>query len=284
MGTATNLIPSIDLVHRVLDAEASYTLSRLEILERLPGNPIGVAHRRIGDAGIAMMARHLPSPAFNSIRGLRAGDVGELQPLVEWYRESGVGGRFEMVPGDYDAALGRELNRLGYYQSEFHVAMYGDPHPSRATSSDATIERVASPAVMEEYLDAYVRGWGIPEPHRDRFKANVRPWLDQPGWSLYVARLGAQAAAATLYVDDGVAYLADATTDPAFRGRGLQTALLARRLRDAATAGADLACSGAAFLSTSHRNMERMGLRVLFTRAIWTPCPEPSARMRSNDG
>ncbi|HTZ77592.1 MAG TPA: GNAT family N-acetyltransferase [Stellaceae bacterium] len=261
----------------MLEAEASYTLSRLKILEQLPGNPIGVAYRRIGEAGLAMMARHLPSPSFNSARGLRAVDVHELRPLVEWYRDGGVSGRFEMVPGDYGAALGQELGRLGYYQSEFHVAMYGVPDQSPAVETNVEVDLVTSPAMMEEYLDAYVRGWGIPEPHHDRFKANVRPWLGQPGWSLYVGRIdGKAAAAAILYVDRGVAYLADATTDPAFRGRGFHAALLARRLRDADGAGADLACSGAAFLSTSHRNMERVGLRVLFTRAIWTPFPKPA--------
>jgi hypothetical protein len=30
-------------------------------------------------------------------------------------------------------------------------------------------------------------------------------------------------------------------------------------------------CSGAYYLSDSHRNMERAGMRVQFTRAVWTP-------------
>jgi GNAT superfamily N-acetyltransferase len=73
-----------------------------------------------------------------------------------------------------------------------------------------------------------------------------------------------------LYVRDGVGYLADASCDPKFRGRGLHAALLARRIADARQAGAGLVCSGAAYLSTSHRNMERTGMRILFNRAIWT--------------
>ena len=36
-------------------------------------------------------------------------------------------------------------------------------------------------------------------------------------------------------------------------------------------AGVDFVCSGAKFLSASHRNMERMGMRIQFVRAIWTP-------------
>jgi len=40
---------------------------------------------------------------------------------------------------------------------------------------------------MEDYLDAYVAGWNIPEKDRAQFKSNVRPWLEQAGWSLYLA-------------------------------------------------------------------------------------------------
>jgi hypothetical protein len=50
----------------------------------------------------------------------------------------------------------------------------------------------------------------------------------------------------------------------------LQAALLARRIAEARKAGADIVCSGAAYLSTSHRNMERAGLRILFNSATWT--------------
>jgi ribosomal protein S18 acetylase RimI-like enzyme len=125
---------------------------------------------------------------------------------------------------------------------------------------------------MEDFLRAYVAGWGIPEAAREQFKANVRRWFGEPGWSLYLARVdGRPAAAAILFVHAGVGYFADAATDPAFRSRGIHAALLRRRWRDASAAGVDFVCSGADFLSTSHRNMERAGMRLLFLRAIWTP-------------
>jgi hypothetical protein len=78
-------------------------------------------------------------------------------------------------------------------------------------------------------------------------------------------------AAATLYLKDGVGYLADATTGPAFRGRGFQSALPRRRISDAAAAGADAVFSGAAPFSTSHRNRERIRMHVQFVRSLWTP-------------
>jgi hypothetical protein len=82
---------------------------------------------------------------------------------------------------------------------------------------------------------------------------------------------GQAVAAATLYLHHGVGYLADATTNPSFRRRGFQSALLRRRIRDAGASGADLVFSGATPFSTSHRNMERAGMRVQFVRSLWTP-------------
>ena len=125
---------------------------------------------------------------------------------------------------------------------------------------------------MEEFLTAYVKGWGNPAAAHEQFKANDRPWLGQPGWSLYLARAeGRPAATAILFCHAGVGYLADAATDPAFRGRGLHATLLRRRIHDASAAGVEVICSGAGFLSTSHRNMERAGMRLLFLHTTWTP-------------
>jgi hypothetical protein len=113
---------------------------------------------------------------------------------------------------------------------------------------------------------------GVAEQDRAVFKGNIRPWLEQTGWSLYLARIdGEPAAAATLFMHEGAGYLGDAATVPAFRGRGLQQLLLRRRMADAVNLGADIVFSGAAPISTSHRNMERVGLRIQFMRALWTP-------------
>jgi ribosomal protein S18 acetylase RimI-like enzyme len=270
MDSSPRLVPSLDLVHRVTSIATTYTIARMRILERIPGNPVGIAVRAV-DNVVALMARHLPSPAFNSVVGLREGQADRIRPLVEWYREHGVAGRFEIAAGDDDPALGRELARLGFFQSRCHAALIREADLDVPVSGEVVVESVTSSEQMEEFLAAYVLGWGIPEAARDQFKQNVRPWLGQPGWSLYLARSeGRATAAGTLFIQDGVGYFADSATDPAFRGRGLHAALLRRRLLDASTARVDFVCSGADFLSTSHRNMERAGMRLLFLRSIWT--------------
>jgi hypothetical protein len=255
----------VRLIERVLAADVSYTTSRMRVLERIPGNPVGIGYRRIDDKAVALVSRFLPS--FCRVVGLRPGHEGEIAPLLAWYREYGVTPKFEIVPGMFNA----ELARHGFLPSAFHAALIGEPDCAAAPDAAFDIEQVASAEAMERYLDAYVAGWGTPEKDHAQFKSNVRPWREQPGWSLYLAQIGGRpAAAATLYIDDRVAYLADATTAPAFRGRGLQTALLRRRICDASAAGIDFVFSGAEPMGTSHRNMERAGLRLHFLRTNWT--------------
>jgi len=54
----------------------------------------------------------------------------------------------------------------------------------------------------------------------------------------YLARVeGRSVGGATLYVHGAVGYLADSATDPAFRRRGVHTALLMRRIEAAKAAG-----------------------------------------------
>jgi hypothetical protein len=263
-------IPSLRVVRRTLECEIAYTVSRMRVLERIPGNPVGIAFRQLDGGAVALMARHLPVPGFNSVVGLRVGHEQHIAPLIDWYRGEGVTPQFETVPGYYDPALGRELARLGFYQSDFHASLVRDGDLALTDApADVTVERVESAAGLEEFLDAYIAGRSIPQGAQ--FRDNVRPWLAEPGWQLYLARWQRRpAAAAILYLHDRVGYCADATTDPAFRGRGLQTALLARRIGDARAAGADFVCGGAELHSQSHRNMQRVGMRVQFVRALWT--------------
>ena len=57
-------------------------------------------------------------------------------------------------------------------------------------------------------------------------------------------------------------------TRPAFRRRGVQTALLQAQLVAAREQGCDLALTITAPGSDSQRNMERAGFRLAYTKAI----------------
>ncbi|WP_245872917.1 GNAT family N-acetyltransferase [Deinococcus planocerae] len=81
---------------------------------------------------------------------------------------------------------------------------------------------------------------------------------------------GQPAGTAALSVTEGVAAFYGTSTLPEFRGRGVQTALLAARLRLAADLGADLASVFVTPGSGSERNVRRAGFVVAGTRLTFT--------------
>ena len=90
-----------------------------------------------------------------------------------------------------------------------------------------------------------------------------------PGFVKYLGRIGGQpVGGASMRLDEGLAQVCGAGTLPAFRGRGMQKALLARRLADAQAAGCDLAVVTTAPGSRSQENVMRRGFELLYTRAV----------------
>jgi GNAT superfamily N-acetyltransferase len=85
----------------------------------------------------------------------------------------------------------------------------------------------------------------------------------------YIAlRDAVPAAGASLRIGEGVAQLAGSATAPAHRRRGIQSALLAARLTDAAAAGCDIAVVTTQPGSKSQENVQRRGFHLLYTRAV----------------
>jgi ribosomal protein S18 acetylase RimI-like enzyme len=262
--------PSRALSDRLMRVDIAYTIARMRVIEARPGNPFGVAFRH-ADGVTALMARGIPVPSFNRIVGLRDGHEALFTELDDWYGAHGVACRVDVAPGDLTPALAETLTGRGYVQSSFHTSLYGLADGADASFPSVTIAQVGAMDAMEQFLDVYLAGWGIPTDRREGAKTNMRGWLGRPDWLLLLASHdGTPAAAAKFFLHDRIGYFADAATHPDFRGRGLQTALLHHRRALAKANGAELIYSGAEFGSSSHRNMERLGMRVLHTRALWT--------------
>ena len=261
------IVPSRELIRRTSETEVAYTLSRMNVLARLPGNPVGIAHREVGH-GWALMARHLPVPGFNAVIGLEAGDAGELEALLQWYRDNDVRPQVEIVPGHEDAALTRELTRLGYHHSGFHASMIARPCDAVAPDPAIDVERVMDDAAFEDFLDAYVAGRELPDGAG--FKRNVRPWLRSlDGRCSRACRWCARGCSGSLLAR--WLRLSGRCHDRS----GVSQARIADHAAGASPAprrgqGASYVSSGATFLSSSHRNMVRAGMTLQFVRALWT--------------
>jgi len=260
-------IPELDEVRRAQAIVGGYTRSRLEIIAARPGNPMG-AEVRVFDGAVALRAPGFPGSVFNRAYGFSDGLIDEVPGVIDWFA-AGVGGVFELAPGQPIAKTARLLAEAGYAQSGFHSTMVGPVGLPEAPAGGVEIVRLEGAADLEAFSDVYHRGWG-----HTGFRIPMASWLTAPGWSLYLARLnGEPAGAAILYVVGEDGYLADGAVDPAFRRHGVHRALLDRRCADAQAAGASRIFSGCDFLSASYRNQLRKGLVLLYTEALWASAP-----------
>ena len=141
-------------MQRILAVDVSYTTSRVKVLERLPGNPIGITYRWVDETAVALMSR-LPSfargrPARRTRVPNRTAALAVSRPRYQAYFRDGSGD---------STTPERELARSGFFQSGFHVSLIGEPVALARSDDQVPIEQVTDTPSMEDYLEAYVGGW-----------------------------------------------------------------------------------------------------------------------------
>ena len=226
-------------------------------------------------SGCAFVAPGMDVLALNKVLGLgleEALTADSLDEVLETYRAAGVPRAMVQLPPDVADAEHDLLATRGFRYHNRWMKLYrrlDGPLPAAETA--LTVEPL-----------------GV--AHAGHFGRLVAPAFDWPralepalaatvgrrGWSHYLACDGPRAvASAALHVHEGVGYLGPAVTLPGWRGRGAQSALIARRLRDAASAGCRLAVVDTAEPtaerpSASYRNLRRLGF------AAWRLAADPA--------
>ena len=121
------------------------------------------------------------------------------------------------------------------------------------------------------WTDVSTRGWTLEHPELEEFMRQMGDLIvSRDGSACFLGEIdGAPGAAAALFIHEGVALFAGASTVPELRRRGLQGALLQARLQYVFEQGCDLAMMVAEAGSNSQRNAERQGFRVAYTRIKW---------------
>jgi GNAT superfamily N-acetyltransferase len=176
---------------------------------------------------------------------------------------------FHEVSPHAGADLYMTLAGRGYKPIELSNVMYQAIDANTAFPVNPALRvRVVEKHEADWYGAVATRGWSeMPEvlPFMQGF---ARSSVEVA--TCFVAELDGEAiAAAALFMHEGVALLAGASTVPEGRRKGAQLALLDARLRTAAARGCDLAMMVAAPGSSSQRNAERNGFRVAYTRTKW---------------
>ncbi|UHA72788.1 GNAT family N-acetyltransferase [Paenibacillus sp. 481] len=284
-------------------SEITYMKDRMKAIQEQSGNPEGIMVEQMGSAHL-FYSRTMPWPQFNTVKGLRREDVSQLDDIIAFYAARNRVPQFEIVPGQAHIELFQALAQRGFMQSGFHATLYAQPEaiaelitdderttgllgsPRSARLSEASEASELSGSLrlpkgklricqigehdVETYATIHCLGTGLGENGISHVARNNTVLMGRPGWSFYIGYVEDVAAAVgVMYEQHGVASLTFAATLPEYRGLGLQTALLRRRISDARHRCAWVV-SQAAYLSVSHRNMERVGMRLGYTRATWT--------------
>jgi GNAT superfamily N-acetyltransferase len=199
----------------------------------------------------------------------------DLAHVERFFLERGASVEHEVSPlalGDPLALLGTR----GYRPIELTDVLFR-PLDASDEALDAALPAVSPVAAAEgdAWADAAADGWSDTPEVVPFVRALGGVYPRTSGAVCFCAVVdGQRAATGVLSMHEGVALLAGASTRPAFRRRGAQTALLAARLRAAREAGCDLAMMCARPGSDSHRNAERRGFRVAYTRIKWRLFPD----------
>lgn len=167
-----------------------------------------------------------------------------------------------------DASLIEHYRERGYHVSEFSNVMVRPVEKAgRATiPAEIDITRVAD-GEIDLWTLAVAQGFAEHFPVTQELLDVMRLFASGKNTESYLARIeGKVAGGATLAARGRIAGLFGASTLPAYRKRGVQTALLEMRMARAAELGCELAMSLAQPGSASQRNITRRGFQTLYTR------------------
>ena len=194
--------------------------------------------------------------------------IKELDTIEHFFRSRGSATFHEVCPlAGVDVYA--TLTRRGYVPVELSTVLYQPIDvTTRMASNPALRVRQASPDEAALYGSVASQGWSEhPEvmPYiRDFAKLSLAC-----ATCFFAEKDGTPIGTAALFMHEGTALLAGASTVPAGRRQGAQNALLDTRLQTAASNGCDLAMMVAAPGSASQRNAERQGFRIAYTRTKW---------------
>lgn len=255
-------------------------------IERAEADTIAAGTARCDDGLVIPLARGVasyagPGSPMNKIAGLGFGGVpneSELDTVEREFAARDTPVRVE-VASLADPALCELLTARGYllvsFENVLGLALTDVPVPA---IPDGITVRHSGTDELTTWLDVVVDGFAVPDDQgvashesfpREVLSRTIAALSTVEGEQRYIAlREGAVAGGASMRILDGVAQLNGAATAAPHRRRGVQTALLTTRLREAARDGADLAVVTTLPGSKSQQNTQREGFALLYTRAI----------------
>ncbi len=196
--------------------------------------------------------------------------AADLDRVESFYARLGGPAQVDVCPYA-DRSLIDLLGARRYRISEFNnVLVRPLENSERQPPPPAGIEiRAARPEEADVWSETVAAGFAGEDEVAPELIGVARPLFSLASGTPFIALVdGYAAGGGILTLRDGLAGLFGTSTLPAFRNRGVQTALIRARLARAATAGALLAVCYTLPGTASQRNVERLGFRVAYTKLV----------------
>jgi GNAT superfamily N-acetyltransferase len=189
----------------------------------------------------------------------------EAETLTSFYRERGAQPRVRATPYT-DTEFIRALIALGYAPLEYENPLSAD----LAAIASRRDERVREMRDAQEWSRATGSAFMDGEPCDDSNLIVGLMIATPPETTALEIRIdGAIAATGCMDVQGEIAGFFGAATAPAFRGRGLQSVLIADRAARALERGARVGRVTTRPGTLSEQNFRRVGFAPLYTRTLW---------------
>ncbi len=269
------LFASVELAARIERAERGMLLDCAASIAALPRRDVFVREIAGGAATFTGAGSPLNKLAGLGFAGLP--DERELGAIEAEFARRGSPLQAEVStlgePAIFPLLAGRGYVLQGF-ENVSGLELAAGPAGGRAGVEIATSGSEELPL----WLDVVVSGFEMPDtqgvpsresPPREALEGVMRDMVSARGFVRYLARRGGEpAGGASLRVGEGIALLCGAATLPAHRRHGVQSALLARRLADAAREGCEVAVVTTQPGSKSQQNVQRQGFGLLYARAV----------------
>ncbi|WP_053219301.1 GNAT family N-acetyltransferase [Virgibacillus senegalensis] len=260
------------LAQEIEQAEISCLYSKLSAIKRIEGNPMRIELKSFGQA-TCFSAAGIPGPSFNTVKGVEDSDEKLLDQIISFYQKRDIPFRWELTPAHVSRQLLTTLSGKGYYHADFHTSLC-----IRLSSLDTVNKEEGKVFVrplksdeFDTFASIYADSFHMPGSLKPFIKTNNQVLENERGWIFYLATIGGvPAGIGVVYIKGAVAVLAAAATLPEFRGKGVHRALIDKRAEAAKSRNCRFLVGQAAYGSASMRNMERAGMKIAFTKAIWS--------------
>lgn len=261
-----------NLANHLEETEIKMFESRLNAIKEIQNNVMGVEVGQF-DGAYAFAIKNIPGPSYNVVKGDSFSSENTIDKILSFYRAREIPARFDLAPQYANTTSLQKLYNVGFFQSDFHATLYCELNEEMAgKTKDSLIKiRQINEAEFDHYGNIYVEGFGMPAFLAESVTANNKVLYDKHGWSFYIASLqGEDVGIGSLYINDGTAILAASAVKPSARNQGIHQALIQFRINKALQQNCRLMIGHAKFASISQNNMERCGLRMAYTKSIWT--------------